>query len=269
MGRRLPPRAPGLGFCDASHDACHAAPRARPVLLTLRRHAARRAAFVAGARAVVPSLPAMAAWGVVTGIAMAKLGLGLATMLGLTFVVYSGTSQLAVLPLMAASTGVLAMVAAAAVANLRFVVYSAVLSRHLRRVPLALRLATGFVTIDGPLAALLQRQREGRLVQRVAFLNGANAITAAVWCGSSLLGIALAAALPFGPELAFVGVLALFGITVPMLVGRPAWAAAATSVAVALAGAGWPHRLGTFAAVLAGVAAALLAARLGRRDHAR
>lgn len=239
------------------------------MLLTLRRHAARRAAFAAGARAVVPSLPAMAAWGVVTGIAMTKLGLHLATMLGLTFVVYSGTSQLAVLPLMAGSTAVLTMVAAAAVANLRFVVYSAVLSRHLRRVPLALRLATGFWTIDGPLAALLQRQREGRLVQRVAFLNGANAVTAAVWCASSLLGIALATALPFGPELAFVGVLALFGITVPMLVGRPAWAAAVASVAVALAGASWPHRLGTFAAVVAGVAAALLAARLGRRGEAR
>jgi predicted branched-subunit amino acid permease len=238
------------------------------MLLNLRRHAARRAAFAAGARAVVPSLPAMAAWGVVTGIAMSTLGLGLTTMLGLTFVVYSGTSQLAVLPLMAASTGVLTMVAAAAVANLRFVVYSAVLSRHLRRVPLALRLATGFVTIDGPLAALLQRQREGRLVQRVAYLNGANAVTAVVWCASSLSGIATAAALPFGPELAFVGVLALFGITVPMLVGRPAWAAAAASVAVALAGADWPHRLGTFAAVVAGVGAALLAARVTRAGRA-
>jgi len=235
------------------------------MLLTLRRHPARRAAFAAGARAVGPSLPAMAAWGLVTGVAMATLGLGLWTMLGLTFVVYSGTSQLAVLPLMAASTGVLAMVGAAAVANLRFVVYSAVLSRHLRRVPLGLRLATGFVTIDGPLAALLQRQREAPLVQRVAFLNGGNAITAVAWCGSSVLGIALAAALPFGPELAYVGVLALFGITVPMLVGRPAWAAAVVSITVALAGAAWPHRLGTFAAVIAGVAAALLAARAGRR----
>lgn len=269
------PAAAGLIQAKAARAAAGSTPAARhrpslPVprrtmLLSLRHHRARRAAFAAGAGAVGPSLPAMAAWGLVTGVAMATLGLGLWTMLGLTFVVYSGTSQLAVLPLMAASTGVLAMVGAAAVANLRFVVYSAVLSRHLRRVPLTLRLATGFVTIDGPLAALLQRQREAPLVQRVAFLNGANAITAAVWCASSLLGIALAAALPFGPELAYVGVLALFGITVPMLVGQPAWAAAAASIAVALAGADWPHRLGTFAAVLAGVAAALLAARLGRR----
>lgn len=234
--------------------------------LGLARHPVRQRSFRLGARRVVPSLPAMAAWGVVTGVAMVKVGLELLPALGMTFIVYSGTSQLTVLPLLAAATGVIAMTAAAAVANLRFVVYSALLSRHLRRVPLGLRLATGFWTIDGPVAAFLEQQREGRLVQRVAFLNGANALTAAVWCASSVIGIGLGAVLPMGAELAYIGLLALFGITVPMLAGRPAWAAALASVAVALVGADWPHRLGTFAAVLAGVAAALWA---GRQTSAR
>jgi predicted branched-subunit amino acid permease len=178
----------------------------------------------------------------------------------MTFIVYSGTSQLTVLPLMAGSTAVLTMVLAAALASLRFVVYSAVLSRHLSRVPVPLRLGTAFMTIDPAVAMLTQRQREGRLVQRVALLSGANVITALAWCSSSLLGIALAAVLPMGAELAYIGLLALFAITVPMLVDRPAWAAAAASIAVTLLGSDWPHRLGTFAAVLAGVAAALLAA---------
>ncbi len=231
------------------------------VLLGLSRHAVRRAAFVEGARAVAPALPAMAAWGVVTGVAMMKLGLGLAMALGMTFVVYSGTSQLTVLPLMATGVAVLPMVLAAALASLRFVVYSAVLSRHLRRLPLPLRLGTAFMTIDPALAVLMQRQRQAPLVQRVALLSGANVITAAVWCGASLAGIVLALVLPMGAELAYIGVLALFAITVPMLVGRPAWAAAAASIVVSLAGADWPHRMGTFAAVMAGVSAALLVAR--------
>jgi predicted branched-subunit amino acid permease len=229
------------------------------MLLGLNRHAVRRAAFFAGARAVAPSLPAMAAWGLVTGVAMMKLGLSLGPALGMTFIVYSGTSQLTVLPLMASSTAVLTMVLAAALASLRFVVYSAVLSRHLSRLPLPLRLGTAFMTIDGPLAVLIQARAHAPLVQRVALLSGANWITAALWCASSVLGIALAAVLPLGPELAYIGVLALFAICVPMLVGRPAWAAAAASIAVTLIGSDWPHRLGTFAAVLAGVATALLA----------
>lgn len=237
---------------------------------SLRRHPARRAAFVAGARAVLPSLPAMAVWGVVTGVAMMKLGLALAPALGMTFIVYSGTSQLTVLPLMAGSTAVLTMVLAAALAGLRFVVYSAVLSRHLSRVPLPLRLGTCFLTIDGPLAVLaqahLQARSRGPLVQRVALLNGANVLTALVWCGSSVLGIALGALLPLGAELSYLAVLALLAFTVPMLVGRPAWAAATASIAVALLGAHWPHKLGTFAAVLAGVAAALWASPRPRKD---
>lgn len=224
-------------------------------------HLARRRAFRDGALAVGPSLPAMLAWGLVTGLAMVQIGLPLWSSMALTFVVYSGTSQLAVLPLLAAGTGVAAMVGAAAVANLRFVVYSAALSRHLRRLPLPLRLATGYVTIDGPLAALTERARRGPLVQRVAFLWGANAITYAAWCGASAVGIATASWMPHGIDLAYVGVLALFAFCVPMLRGRVAWAAAVASVAVALAGAHWPHRLGTFAAVLAGLAAALAVLR--------
>lgn len=228
------------------------------------RHAVRRAMFQAGMRAVAPAQLGIAAWGVATGIAMMKVGLELMPALWMTFVVYSGTSQLAVLPLMAGGTAVVTVLATAFVANLRFVIYSATLAPHLRRLPLAPRLAMGFVTIDAPLAALMLRQRQGPLVQRVAFLCGANVLTWLSWTLSSLAGIGLAAVLPYGPELAFIGVLALFGIALPLLQGRPAWAAALVAGAVAVLGAEWPHRLGTLAAVLAGVAAALAAGRLER-----
>jgi len=235
-------------------------------ITTRSRHRTREIQFVAGARAVLVALPGIAVWGLVTGVAMMKVGLELWPALGMTFIVYSGTSQLAVLPMLGSSAGLLTMTAAAAVASLRFLVYSAVLSRHLRRVPLALRLGTGFLTIDAPLAALMHRQQAGRLVQRVAYLNGANIVTALTWCTSSILGIALAAVLPMGPELAYLGLLALFALAVPLLQGRPAWAAAAASVAVAIAGFDWPHRLGTFGAVLGGVAAALW---VGQRSRGR
>ncbi len=224
-------------------------------------HAARRAAFVAGLRAVGASLPGMAAWGLATGIAMVKVGLELLPALWMTFAVYSGTSQLAVLPLLGAAVAVPTLLLTALVANLRFVVYSATLAPHLRRLPLAHRLAIGFVTIDGPLAALMLRRQQGRLVQRVAFLWGANVATWLTWTAASVAGIVLADRLPYGPELAYLGVLALFGIALPLLAGRPAWAAAVASAGVAVATLDWPQRAGTVAAVLAGVAAALWVGR--------
>jgi predicted branched-subunit amino acid permease len=223
--------------------------------------AVRRAAFGAGLRAVGASLPGMAAWGLATGIAMVKVGLELVPALWMTFAVYSGTSQLAVLPLLAAGVAVATLLLTALVANLRFVVYSATLAPHLRRLPLAHRLAIGFVTIDGPLAALMLRRQQGRLVQRVAFLWGANVATWLTWTAASVAGIVLADRLPYGPELGYLGVLALFGIALPLLAGRPAWAAALASAGVVLATLDWPQRLGTVAAVLAGVAAALWVGR--------
>ncbi len=223
--------------------------------------AVRRAAFCAGLRAVGASLPGMAAWGLATGIAMVKVGLELVPALWMTFAVYSGTSQLAVLPLLAAGVAVATLLLTALVANLRFVVYSATLAPHLRRLPLAHRLAIGFVTIDGPLAALMLRRQQGRLVQRVAFLWGANVATWLTWTAASVAGIVLADRLPYGPELGYLGVLALFGIALPLLAGRPAWAAALASAGVALATLDWPQRLGTVAAVLAGAAAALWVGR--------
>ena len=223
--------------------------------------AVRRAAFCAGLRAVGASLPGMAAWGLATGIAMVKVGLELVPALWMTFAVYSGTSQLAVLPLLAAGVAVATLLLTALVANLRFVVYSATLAPHLRRLPLAHRLAIGFVTIDGPLAALMLRRQQGRLVQRVAFLWGANVATWLTWTAASVAGIVLADRLPYGPELGYLGVLALFGIALPLLAGRPAWAAALARAGGALAPWDWPQRLGTVAAVLAGVAAALWVGR--------
>ena len=47
----------------------------------------------------------------------------------------------------------------------------------------------------------------------------------------------------------------------PLLAGRPAWAAALAGAAVSLATLDWPHRVGTVVAVLAGVLAALWAGR--------
>lgn len=226
-----------------------------------RSHPARRRAWREGARAIGPSAVAMAAWGLVTGLAMVQVGLTLLPALALVFAVYSGTSQLAVLPLLATGTGVAAMLLAAAVANLRFVVYSAVLSRHLRRLPLAPRLAIGYITIDGPVAALMERLRARRHAHRVSFLLAANLATAAVWCASSVLGMALAALVPRHLDLGFLGVLALLALVVPMVRGRENLVAAAVAIGVALAFADGPRGLVTLLAVLAAVAAALAVLR--------
>jgi hypothetical protein len=69
--------------------------------------------------------------------ALVKGGLSTSQALGMLVLVYSGTAQLAALPLMAAGAALGAVWVTALLANLRFVVYSAVVATEFRGLPLA------------------------------------------------------------------------------------------------------------------------------------
>ena len=68
-------------------------------------HAAR-AAFLRGARDLLPPAPGIFAWGLVTGVAMVKSGLSTTAALVLSLAAYAGSAQLAAMPLLAAFTPV-------------------------------------------------------------------------------------------------------------------------------------------------------------------
>ena len=59
----------------------------------------RDAHFRRGARDMLPFGPGLAAWGLVTGVAMTQSGLGVGLSLLMSFTVYAGSAQLASLPL--------------------------------------------------------------------------------------------------------------------------------------------------------------------------
>jgi predicted branched-subunit amino acid permease len=231
------------------------------------RPGAVRAAFVTGLRSIGSTALGTASWGLVTGVALVKGGLTPAQALGMLVLVYSGTAQLAALPLITAGASLWAVWATALLANLRFVVYSASIAAEFRDLPLARRLGLGWLSTDTALAAYFGRApatasgpgapRREPLAEREARFLGANALVYGGWTAGTLAGIALAGAIPDSPAIAFVGVLAIVALIGPMLSGRAAWAAALAAGAVALFGAGWPWRLGMFAAIGAGIAAAL------------
>ena len=225
-----------------------------------RRRQAREGALLVG-----PALLGTFAWGVVTGIALVNAGLSVPQALGMVVLVFSGTAQLTALPLMAAGASLPLIWLTALLASLRFVVYSAVVATEFRRVPPALRLVAGYLTTDSGLAAYLAGTPRGTpQAQRSARFVGANLTVYATWQAGSLAGVALAGVLPPSPRLAFVGVLAILALVAPMLRGRAAWAAAAAAAGVAVIGQHWPWKAGMFAAIAAGVLAALLADRTRR-----
>ena len=81
-----------------------------------------------------------------------------------------------------------------------------------------------------------------------------------------VLGILLAGLIPTRWGLEFAAILALIVMTAPMFKGRPAVAGCVTAGVIAVLAAALPLKLGLVLAVIAGVAVAMGADRLGERD---
>ena len=207
----------------------------------------------------MPALPGVAAWGLVTGMALVKGGLDIAQSLGMSFLLLSGTTALVALPLLAAGVSLPLIALTAVLTGLRFPLYSAALSPDLKAIRPRWRWLAGFLMTDPGTAIYFdQRARERPFVNRLAFYAGVTWVVWPPWLGGMVAGIGLAAALPASGRLAYLGILAMLALVAPMLRGRPAWATAVVAGAVGLAGIHWPWKLGLIAAVAAGMAAGLV-----------
>lgn len=222
----------------------------------------RHRAFRRGVRAIAPATIATGIWGLVTGVAMVKLGLTPLEATAMSLMVFAGSAQLAALPLIAADAPVWVILLAATIVNLRFVIFSAAMQPFFARFPLGRRLLLGYLTTDIGFALFSTRYAnqpagERGSPEQIWFFLGMAAASWVSWQGMSILGILLAAQVPAEWGLDFAAIVALIALTIPMISGRPALVGAVTAGLVAVAAAGLPLRLGLVAAVVAGIAAAM------------
>jgi len=210
---------------------------------------------------VAPSL-GIAAWGLVTGVAMVKSGLSLPLALAMTFLVYAGSAQLAALPLIVAGAPLWVLWATAFCVNLRFVIYSAHWRRYFGHLPRAQRLLLGYFAVD--LSYVLFARRFPEAVpqpEQLRYFWGGVVWNWISWQGASLLGILIADKVPTQWNLGFAGVLALLGVTYSLLSDKKSWAAAGVAAVVAVAAFALPLKLNIVVGVAAGVAIGLLLER--------
>jgi predicted branched-subunit amino acid permease len=198
-------------------------------------------------------------WGVVTALAMMKSGLTTWECVAMTLLVYSGTAQLAALPLIAAGSPLVAIVTTAILVSLRFVVYSAIIAKHFGHFPLVKRLTIGYLTIDSGLATYTNNhQPNWNPQQQLSFWAGCNLPVWVFWQIGSFIGIVLAGFLPISKSYAFIGLLAILAMTTPLIKSKATIACALTAASVAAIGYRWPTGVATFIAVILGVGAAML-----------
>ncbi|MFT3666839.1 AzlC family ABC transporter permease [Piscinibacter sp.] len=237
--------------------------------MTSLRELAHDPHFRRGSRDMLDFAPGIAAWGLVTGVAMAKSGLSLPLAVLMSLTVYAGSAQLASLPLLASGAPMWVIWAAALCVNLRFVIFSAQWRPFLGHLPRARRVALGYPLADLNLIAFQRAWPSGRREPgQVRYIVGGAATIWLCWQLPSLLGIFLSEAIPTEWGLGFAGTLAMLGLTFGLMHDRSTWTAAFVAGTAAVAAYALPLKLNIVVAIAAAVAAGLMmehAERAGRR----
>jgi predicted branched-subunit amino acid permease len=201
----------------------------------------------------------MAAWGLVTGVAMVKSGLSIPLALLMTLTVFAGSAQLAALPLLASGAPVWVILATGFCVNLRFVIFSAAWRPYFMRFPRAQRLVLGYFTADLSYVLFMRRfQAPSAEEGQIEYLLGGTTIGWLSWQIPSVIGILLADVIPTHWGLGFAGVLALLGLIFSLVSDRTTVVAALVAGTAAVAAFALPFKLNIVVAIAAAVCIGLL-----------
>lgn len=206
----------------------------------------------------MPAAPGVVAWGIVTGVAMVKLGLSVPQAIGLSLLAYAGSAQLAALPLMLSAAPLWLVMVTAVIVNLRFVVYSALTRPHFAHLSAGRRLWLGYIVGDIMFVKFsMLLDKEPQYPQRVAYYLGGALTNWVFWQLASIGGILAANLIPAEWGLELAGTLALIALIVPLAAMRPALVGMLVAAALATLAHALPMRLGLLLGILGGMSVAL------------
>jgi predicted branched-subunit amino acid permease len=214
----------------------------------------RHPEFRRGAREMVGVALGIGAWGLVTGVAMVKSGIGMPMALAMSLLVFAGSAQLAAVPLMAGNAPIWVVWATALCLNLRFVVFSTQWRPYLKQLPRAQRARMMFFAADLNYVLFMRRFPEpAPAPEQVPYFWGGVAVNAGSWHLMSVLGIVLGQRVPVEWGLGFAGTVALLTMVLTMLADRALWLPAIASGSAAVAAYALPLKLNVMTAIAAAV----------------
>ena len=210
------------------------------------------------------------AWGLVTGVAMVKSGMSVPMALLMSLLVYAGSAQLAVIPLLAAGGPLWVVWLTAACVNLRFVIFSSLWRSYFQHLPRRQRIVLGYFSGDVIFVAFMKRYPQPvPEPSQIPYFWGAATVNWLGWQVPSVVGILLANAIPLSWGLGFAGVLALLGVLLSLLVDRATWLATGVAALAAVTTYSLPLKLNILVAIAAAVLAGLAVETWQRRQRTR
>ncbi len=199
------------------------------------------------------------AWGLITGVAMGNSGLPTAVMVLMSLLVFAGSAQLAVLPLMSSGAPLWVVWATALCVNLRFVIFSAQWRAYFIGYGFWHRVRLAYLTADLNYVLFMRRFPEPKPApEQLPYFWGGVACNWFAWQVPALLGIFLADVVPVHWGLGFAGTLALLGVGLSLVNDRATSVAGAVAACAAVAAYALPYKLNIVVAISAAVAMGLL-----------
>ena len=238
--------------------------------MTALRTTLRSPFFRLGVKDMAGAGVGVGAWGLDTGVAMVKSGMSVPMALVMSLLVYAGSAQLAVIPLLAVGGPLWVVWLTAACVNLRFVIFSSLWRSYFQHLPRRQRTTLGYFSGDVIFVAFMKRYPQPvPEPSQIPYFWGAAAVNWLGWQLPSIAGILLANAIPLSWGLGFAGVLALLGVLLSLLMDRATWIATGVAATAAIATFGLPLKLNILVAIAAAVLTGLAVEGWQQRQRTR
>lgn len=218
--------------------------------------------FIAGARDSLPILLGVVPFAMICSVVAVGVGLTPFEAMGMSFIVFAGASQLAVLQLMGEGTLWLVMVLTAWVINLRFTMYSATLAPYLQKEPFFRKAPFAYILSDQAFGVSMSHFANRTPDNPAWYYYGSAAAVWVAWQVSSVTGALLGTLVPESWGLDFAFPLSFMALMFAALKDRPAVVAALVGGVSAMLARGLPYNLGLVLAALLGIGAGVLAESL-------
>lgn len=221
-------------------------------------YATPRTEFIAGIKAISPILLGVIPFATISGIAAVEIGFSTQLALTMSFIVFAGASQLAVLQLIGVSASTLVILLTAFIINLRFAMYSASIGPHFKGLSLKWRSVLAYLLTDQAYAVSITRFDNGLKEHKHWFYLGAALAMWGTWQGSTMAGVFLGTQVPESWSLDFAIPLTFIALAAPLVKGRAAVAAALTAGLIAVVATRLPFNSNLIVAAVLGILVGVL-----------
>ncbi|WNW09806.1 AzlC family ABC transporter permease [Pseudomonas sp. DTU_2021_1001937_2_SI_NGA_ILE_001] len=224
-----------------------------------------RQAFMLGVRKLLPLIPGVIPFGLVTGVTAIDMGLSPASTLGMTALFYAGSAQMAALQLTQAGVVPIAIVVTALIINLRFIMYGAVFAAHLQHLPRRITWPAAYLLSDQSFALCSLRASAGQHDARLfPFYLGTAISMWLAWMLSVAAGVYVGASIPGSWSLSFAIPLSFLALLVPGIRNAPSLGAAVVGGLLAVLLVRLPYNLGLVIGSVCGIATGVWLEQLRR-----